>query len=124
MEDKVQCAPQANPLGACADSRGRASGHCRTVLSLSFAVLLSNARCRQNVPSGIVNTIAPVRCVSRACAIAFCSMGPITLRPPMNTAAVINIRKSDSTTTSRAVFARSSSRRERDDRGTTFRRRL
>jgi hypothetical protein len=46
------------------------------------------------------------------------------LRPPINTAAVISIRKSDSTTTSRAVFARSSCRRERNDRGTTIRRRF
>jgi len=105
---------RAKPRGARADSRGLASGHWRTVLSVSSAVLFSNARPRQNVPSGMVKTISPTRSASRACTAA-CSMGPIVVRPPINNAAARSTRKSDNTTARRVVLARCSCLRLRDD---------
>src|ERR1700735_3408675 len=110
-----QRAPQAKPRGGRADPRGLASWHCTTVLSRNSAVL-SKARWRQNAPSGIVNTISPLRCVSLVWAAASRRIGPTILRQPTKSAPARNTRKSDKTSARRAVLARTSPRRGgRDD---------
>ena len=98
-----------------AEERGRASGHRSRVLSLISAVLLSNDRCRQNAPSGMVKTTSPIRFDWRASAAAR-SIGSMTVRPPINTAAARNAKNTERIMATRAFFACCSSRRTRADR--------